>query len=330
MLITTFAFSSLVGCSCSNKTEKLNGATIVGDTSVTTVDTSNTTTNLSADKDTNVETNNNSSENTTKDNSSETPMSEDTTQENTSEIAKPVETTESTTSKPVETTTAKPTSKPTEETTTKPMEETTTKPSSSSSTWEPEYYTANDKVGDGLDEYRIGLQKYSANGTQLYVKTNYTDRHNGYYTVCEYLDIGIDEELSKKHEAFKKAFEEKYNPPAYTNIYYSTDVYIGDENDNTLYYMQSWEVGFHGGQTVSGEVVEVYDWDEGELINIYGSVMSWFESGASIKYGNFTTLEEVIKSMGFTIEQYNEGEKLAKKYGIDFHGDIEYYKEMAK
>lgn len=237
------------------------------------------------------------------------------------------------TEKPTETTTAKPnnTTKPTS----KPSssEETTKKPTSS--TWKPEYYTASDRVGDGLDEYRIGLQKYSSTGVQLYVKTNHTDRDNGYYTVGEYSNKGIgttltDEELAKKHEAFKEAFEEKYNPPSNTSGYGSmgTKNLRDESKDDTEYYMQYWNVWYGPEDTANGETVRVYNWDEARLINFYGYIMPEIVSGFSS-----STVEELITDYNSTwgdsktIDHYTKGEKLAKKYKIDFHSDIERYKE---
>ena len=235
--------------------------------------------------------------------------------------------------KPVETTTAKPTTKPTTTPSTKPSQEEITKPNSS--TWKPEYYTADDVVGDGLDEYRIGLQKYSSTGVQLYVKTNYTDRDNGYYTVGEYSNKGIgttltDEELAKKHEAFREAFEEKYAPPTNTSGYGSmgTKSLCDTSKDSTEYYMQYWNVWYGPEDTANGETVRVYNWDEARLINFYGYIMPEIASGFSS-----STVEALITDYNNTwgdsktIDHYTKGEKLAKKYKIDFHSDIERYKE---
>lgn len=234
--------------------------------------------------------------------------------------------------KPVETTTkpnntTKPTSKPSS------SEETTKKPTTS--TWKPEYYTASDRVGDGLDEYRIGLQKYSSTGVQLYVKTNHTDRDNGYYTVGEYSNKGYgttitDEELAAKHEAFREAFEEKYAPPTNTSGYGSmgTKSLCDTSKDSTEYYMQYWNVWYGPEDTANGETVRVYNWDEARLINFYGYIMPEIASGFSS-----STVEALITDYNNTwgdsktIDHYTKGEKLAKKYKIDFHSDIERYKE---
>ena len=237
------------------------------------------------------------------------------------------------TEKPVETTTAKPnnTTKPTS----KPSssEETTKKPITS--TWKPEYYTASDRVGDGLDEYRIGLQKYSSDGTQLYVKTNYTDRHNGFYAV-PYFD---DAKLEEKHEAFKEAFENKYQPPTGTGGFQSRGVDIGNEKiDDTVYYMQFWNIWpYEGSETVNSKKVYVYDWEEVKILSDYAYIMPMYVTHYKDETHGITgteTLEEFIAKVNmyaegyekFSVTRYKKGEQLAKKYGLDFHGLIESYK----
>ena len=245
---------------------------------------------------------------------------------------KPVVKEETTTKKPVQQTTAKPTSKPvaTEQTTTKPA----------TSTWKPEYYTAADKIGDGLDEYRIGLQKYSSDGTQLYVKTNYTDSHNGYYLVSQYIDPGSgkeDRQLRAKNDRFAKAFEERYNPPTSTSFESFHNSICNSAIDDTDYRMHGWNIWpYEGTETVSGKEVQVYVWEDQEILIDYATIMPIYVTHYKDELAGFTgteSLEEIIAKMNqgtadnpYSLERYQKGEQLAKKYGLDFHGTIASYR----
>lgn len=245
---------------------------------------------------------------------------------------------EETTAKKQETTTKK--QETTKKPETKPQE--TTAEKTTTAAWVPEYYTANDVIGDGLDQYRIGLQKYSSDGTQLYVKTNYTDRHNGYYLVSQYIDPGSgkeDRQLRAKNERFAKAFEEKYNPPTSTGFEWPYNSVGNSAIDGTDYRFHGWNIWpYDGTETVSGEEVSVYVWEDQGILQDYIKIMPLYVTHCKDEQLGLTgneTLEEIINKMNdsyydenpYSLERYKKGEELARKYGLDFHGTIASYRE---
>lgn len=345
---------SIIGCSCvmttSNREKERDTSTssvMTTEPTTSTVENSSSTTNPSSNEESTTSENGSSADSSESETTSSnevtsgnevveqetTTVAESTTKETTTSES----TTKPTTTKPVQTTTKKPsqttTKKPSQTTSSKPSKEETTTKAPSQNKWVPQYYTAGpeDDIGDGLDELRVGLQKYSSNGTQLYVVTNYTDNENGYFYVNE-------ESFNEKNDAFEEAFLEVYDPQ-YNRKYGRPDMYgLCNWNiDNTKYGKLAWSYSMSSSEMAPGyDSPILYVWEEVRLINIYRAIMPKYVTNYykySFNANRDWSIEEYIIAYNeyyetnITLAQYQEGERLAKKYGIDFHQFIEFYQK---
>ena len=175
------------------------------------------------------------------------------------------------------------------------------------------YYTEDDVVGDGLDAYRVGLLKYAADGTQLYVYTNHSDREkmNGFY--CTY-----DEYYSEKGEAFEEAFEEWCVDNGYTFSRSSFFTYdLGEANDHA-YRMRAYYAAFHPDLTSTGVEEVIYNWEDYRIIKKCNLILYEIENPDDLAWYT-KTREEVLESNGWTEADLENAKKLALTYNIDFH-----------
>jgi len=162
------------------------------------------------------------------------------------------------------------------------------------------YYTEDDVVGDGLDAYRVGFLKYAADGTQLYVKTNYTDQMNGFY--CMY-----DDYETEQFEAFRIAFEEKHQPSYLNNSFVSVD--LGEKSDDG-YRIYSYYASFGKASSSTGTGRMVYDWEDIRQIMLYENTLLRLYVGY--------TLEEALKDQGITMGEFEYAKSVSLSYGYDF------------
>lgn len=201
-------------------------------------------------------------------------------------------------------------------------------------------YTAADKVGDGLDSYRIGQFKYGILGKQLHVlTTDENNRYGFYFGTDDYSREWNDLSVELQHD-MQEVLDVIGNVPDQDlwgkDLFFPT-VFLDIEqeiieseypyNEGFLYCT----VLFEGRLTASGNDVYVDNTQIAKDIMIYALVSTinktHYQSNSDFYvddrlYKGNETIEEILQIEGFTLDEYKNGEKWAKKYGIDFHDYI--------
>ena len=251
---------------------------------------------------------------------------------------------EETTTKPVvqeEKTTVKPNKQTTskKENQTKPVEEQTTKKTTVNPNqftyeiWqEAVTYMFSEDIETEIEVYTLpskdseAVGRFSKGG--MTVEITGICKENGWYRIEFFDGIGY---VSNEYKVIKKAFPEDSFEDYASIEEYIDALYINNPYTGTLYLF------YPGESSVSGEEVKIYHNKTIEnLLYIYSHIMPYvavnYYDPQHGYYGD-ETIEELLKLEfgedmgGWTVQEYKNGEVLAKYYGLDFHSDVEYYKE---
>lgn len=217
-------------------------------------------------------------------------------------------------------------------------------------TYDFERYTVADKVGDGLDKYRVGQFKYGVLGQQLHVLTvDESNRYGFYYATDDYsrewndLSVGLQDLL--QDGIFGMSTIEEYWPLVGQDTYFpefEAEIENDKEINNFPYYEGFMYVSilFAPEETKNYDFVFVDNTKEARDILIYGLINALYTNKYVSSnrtfyedtrlYKGTESLEDILIIEGFTYEEYSNGKKLAEKYGIDFHGYIESVKEIVE
>ena len=210
-----------------------------------------------------------------------------------------------------------------------------------------EKYTAADKVGDGLDSYRVGQFKYGVSGNKLHVAVVDKDNRYGFYYgtddySLEWNNLSVELQGLISDNIFKLDSVEEDGIFTSRDTYYPEfELELENEHFETEYpYNEGfmyYSTLFGPEETVNYDFVYMDNAKEVGDVLVYGLVMglhtnhyvshnfSHYED--TRLYKGTETLEDILRIEGLTYAQYSNGEKLAKKYGIDFHG---YVKSVGK
>ena len=263
--------------------------------------------------------------------------------ENNEEVTTPVVKEEETT-KPVvkeETTTKKPNKQTTskkENQTNSSKEQTTTKPKVNANQFtyeiwdEPVIYMFSEDINEQIDVYELPSKNSNVTGWfskgGMTVEITGICKENGWYRINHFDGIGY---VSNEYKVIKKATEDDSYEDYASIEEYIEALYIKNPYTGRMY------LTYPGESSVSGKEVKIYHNSVIEtMLYRYSYIMPYIAVNYYDPQHGFTgdeTVEELLKLLlgddmgGWTVQDYKNGEVLAKYYGLDFHSDVEYLRE---
>lgn len=197
---------------------------------------------------------------------------------------------------------------------------------------EPVTYKFSDDINEQINVYDLPSKDsevtgwYSTGG--MSVEITGICKENGWYRIKHFDGIGY---VSNEYKVIKKATEEDSFEDYDSIEEYIEGLYINNPYTGKLY------LTYPSDSSVSGQEVNIYHNSTIEtLLYRYSYIMPYMAVqyyDPQHGYSGDETIEELLKSLlgddmgGWSVQDYKNGEVLAKYYGLDFHSDVEYLKE---